>query len=95
MTKSSIWLCTLSRIICLALLISLVLAQNLSASARRLAAAARGVASGRPMPRLGMKGKDEIQEAGRAFDAMADRLARLEKARQQLLGGRKRSVCRW
>lgn len=85
-TIETIILAGLAAAVGVALLISLVLAQNLSASARRLAAAARGVASGRPMRRLGMKGKDEIQEAGRAFDAMADRLERLEKARQQLMG---------
>jgi signal transduction histidine kinase len=68
------------------LLLSMVLAQSLSAPARGLAAAARALSSGKLDYRINPRGNDEIREAGRAFDALAARLQEMEWARQQLLG---------
>ena len=68
------------------LLVSLVLAQSLSAPARRLATAARALSAGNLGYRIKPQGNDEIREAGRAFDALADRMQQLEWSRQQLLG---------
>jgi len=68
------------------LLVSLALAQSLSAPARQLASAARALSSGDLGYRIKPRGKDEIREAGHAFDALADRLQQLEIGRQQLLG---------
>ncbi len=68
------------------LLLSMVLAQSLSAPARRLATAARALSAGKLDYRINPRGNDEIREAGRAFDALAERLQELEWARQQLLG---------
>jgi signal transduction histidine kinase len=68
------------------LFVSLVLAQSLSAPARRLASAARALSAGNLGYRIRPRGNDEIREAGRAFDALADRMQQLEWSRQQLLG---------
>lgn len=68
------------------LLVSLVLAQSLSAPARRLVSAVNAVSSGNLSYRIMPTGRDEIRDAGRAFDALADRFQQLERARQRLLG---------
>ncbi len=68
------------------LLVSLVLAQSLSAPARGLVRAARELSAGNLGHRIRPRGNDEIREAGRAFDALADRMQQLEWSRQQLLG---------
>ncbi len=89
---SQIWDLTTTILIGLAvagsvsLLLSMVLAQSLSAPARRLAAAARALSAGKLDSRVNPRGDDEIREAGRAFDALAERLQEAEWARQQLLG---------
>src|SRR5512133_403911 len=67
-------------------IVSLVLSQSLSAPARRLAAAIRSVDGGDLNYRINLTGRDEIRDAGRAFDGLADRLQKLERARQRLLG---------
>ena len=68
------------------LLVSWVLAQSLSAPASALVAAARALSAGNLSYRIKPTGDDEIREAGRAFDGLADQLQRLERERQRLLG---------
>ena len=68
------------------LMVSLVLAQSLSAPARQLMTAVRAVSAGDLSYRIHPTGRDEIRDAGRALDALADRLQQLEEARQRLLG---------
>ncbi|HEX9017260.1 MAG TPA: HAMP domain-containing sensor histidine kinase [Chloroflexota bacterium] len=67
-------------------LVSVVLSSSLSAPARRLAAAIRAVSAGDMSYRIRPTGGDEIREAGREFDGLAERLQQLEQARQRLLG---------
>ncbi len=68
------------------LVISLVLAQSLSEPARRLVTAVKAVSAGDLTYRIQPTGRDEIRDAGRAFDSLAERLQQLEEARQRLLG---------
>jgi two-component system, OmpR family, sensor histidine kinase BaeS len=68
------------------LLVTLVLAQSLSAPARRLVTAVKAVSSGDLSYRTHPTGRDEIRDAARAFDSLAERLQQLEQARQRLLG---------
>lgn len=67
-------------------IVSLVLSQSLSAPARKLVAAIRAVSSGELSYRMNPRGRDEIRDAARAFDGLADRLQNLEGGRQRLLG---------
>lgn len=66
--------------------VSLVLAHSLSAPARRLASAIKAVSAGDLSYRISPTGDDEIRDAGRAFDGLAERMQKMEKARQRLLG---------
>ena len=68
------------------LIVSLVLAQSLSAPARQLVEAVQAVSAGDLSYRIFPSGRDEIRDAGRALDALVERLQQLEEARQRLLG---------
>lgn len=83
---TSIILIGLAAALGVGVVLSLLLAQGLSASARRLAMAARALSAGDLGHRVGARGRDEISEAGHALDDLAERLQKLEWARQQLLG---------
>lgn len=70
----------------LSAIVSVLLAYALSRPARRLAEAAQALAAGDFERRTGTKSGDEIAQAARAFDLMADELARMQREREGLLG---------
>ncbi|MBI3964174.1 MAG: HAMP domain-containing histidine kinase, partial [Chloroflexi bacterium] len=69
----------------LAIVLSVLLARQLTAPARRLAAAARRLAAGDREARVGPAPADEIGAAAAAFDAMAERVHELELERRALM----------
>jgi signal transduction histidine kinase len=69
----------------IALLLGFVLFRQITAPLNALAAASNKIAAGDLKARAGVRGEDEIAQVGRAFDAMADNLARSETARRNML----------
>ena len=73
-------------------LVAYALAYRLSRSARRLADASQTLAGGDLTARTRLDGNDELAEAGRAFDQMADQLQAVQLERQALLNTMSREI---
>ncbi len=69
----------------LGLILGLMLSRVLSAPLARLTAAARAIASGDLSQRVPESGPEEVAELGRAFNQMAEALARAEELRRNLV----------
>ncbi|MGE5138116.1 MAG: sensor histidine kinase [Rudaea sp.] len=69
----------------IALALGFLLFRQVTAPLHALASASSQLAAGDLRARVPVKGNDEIAEVGRAFNAMADDLARSEAARQAML----------
>jgi two-component system sensor histidine kinase BaeS len=69
----------------LALVLTLALSRRMVAPLLALTAAARRMGTGDLEARVAARGRDEIGELGRAFNAMADALAGTESLRQRLV----------
>lgn len=69
----------------LSVVIGLVLALSLGRPLQRVATAIDGIASGRQLEALPVRGPEEIRTLLRAFNALAERLRLLERSRRQLL----------
>jgi two-component system OmpR family sensor kinase len=67
------------------LIVGALFARRLAVPLQRVADVARAFGTGDLRARVGRYGRDEIGEVGRAFDAMADRVAGLMVAQQELM----------
>ncbi len=68
-----------------AVLLSLILARQITFPLRRLTQAARSIAQGDLSQRVGVKGSDELSQLATAFNSMAEALAANEQARRHLV----------
>ncbi|MBI4335005.1 MAG: HAMP domain-containing protein, partial [Chloroflexi bacterium] len=68
----------------LALVTAILLARQIVLPLRRLTAATRELAAGNLKQRVEVTSHDEIGEVGRAFNSMADKLARNEELRRNM-----------
>ena len=69
----------------IALLLGFVLFRQITTPLNALAVASNKIAAGDLSARAGVRGEDEIAQVGRAFDVMAENLARSETARRNML----------
>ncbi len=69
----------------IALMLGFVLFRQITAPLNALAVASNKIAAGDLKARAVVRGEDEIAQVGRAFNAMADNLARSETARRNML----------
>ena len=69
----------------IALLLSYWLTRRVLSPLSRMVAVTRRIAAGDYSARVNARGNDEVARLGRAFDGMADSLARLEQMRRQMV----------